>query len=126
MKLALFCIGGQTSGNGHIYRSKLLRNNFIRNDIKSDLFILKDSFSGKINLKNLNRILKKIFNYQYKYIFIDCSSKSILKSYKGIKTKLSNYIKKTKSKIILIDALGKESLKIKASLIYLVKLSLLV
>ena len=118
MRLALFCIGGKTTGGGHIYRSKLLQSLLVRSKIKSDLFVLRDRSSSKQNLKNLNRVLKKIFINRYKYILIDCSSRSVIKTYKGIKIEISKHIQKTKSKIILLDALGSDSLKIKTSLIY--------
>ena len=118
MRLALFCIGGKITGGGHIYRTKLLQSLLVRNKIKSDLFILRDSSSSKQNLRNLDKVLKKIFINRYKYILIDCSSRNIIKTYKGIKIKISKCIQKTKSKIILMDALKNESLKIKNSLIY--------
>ncbi len=118
MRLAVFCIGGKTTGGGHIYRSKLLKSLLVKNKIKSDLFVLKDSSSSKQNLRNLDKVLKKVFINRYKYILIDCSSRNIIKTYKGIKVKISKHIQKTKSKIILMDALRSESLKLKNSLIF--------
>lgn len=118
MKIALFCIGGSKTGNGHIYRTKLLLNYFKKKKINTRIYILVDFKSHRKNIKNLHKTFELISKHKYSHIFFDCSSSNILKEYRGIEIILNKYFKSSKSKIIQLDALGNESLKINPKLIY--------
>ena len=118
MNIALFCIGGSKTGNGHVYRTKLLYNSFKKKKIITKLYTLIDFKSQKKNIKNLHKVIQSIIKKKYSYIFFDCSSLSILKEYTGIESILNKYLRNVKSRIIQLDALKNESVKINPNLIY--------